>query len=160
MSGSNWNISITGGGLPQEYALTIGATTTAPTKGTVVHDKAVFVRFGSLLVLQYTFEQSAVGVGGDGDYLFPLPPGLQIDTSKVVLATAGIGGTILGACHGKNAIRNNAGVVQAHDATNLKLLIPNGATTMKYVQGGAGAFLELGSAGITVYNFSVEIPIL
>ena len=49
---------------PQDYVMTIGGVTTAPTKGTVVHDKATFTRIGSLLLVQYAYEQLAAGTEG------------------------------------------------------------------------------------------------
>ncbi len=62
--------------------ITIGATTTAPTKGNVGWDKIYYRRLGGKeYEVIYRFNQSAPGSAGSGDYLFTLPAGLQFDTT-------------------------------------------------------------------------------
>lgn len=59
-------------------AITIGATTTAPVKGTVGTDTVRWRRVGDSYEVEYTYYQTAAGAGttGSGDYLFSLPSGL------------------------------------------------------------------------------------
>jgi len=64
------------------FTMTIGATVTAPTKGTIVNDKAQWRRVGECSEISYSYKQSTVGTAGSGLYLFPLPPGQQIDLTK------------------------------------------------------------------------------
>lgn len=63
--------------------LTIGATTTAPTKGTVVRDNIILNREGRYAVYTYQYRQtSAGGATGSGDYLFTLGYGLTADLTE------------------------------------------------------------------------------
>ena len=70
------------------YALSIGATVTAPTKGTVGADVAQWRRIGTDMEIFYNYYQSAAGSGGSGSYLFPLPAGYTVDVSKLGSAAA------------------------------------------------------------------------
>lgn len=73
--------------------ITIGATTTAPTKGTVVTDRVWASRDGQRLLAEYQYEQSTAGTAGSGDYLFTLPNGLSFDSTIVSFYTGEAGGT-------------------------------------------------------------------
>lgn len=65
---------------PKEFGpLTIGATTTPPTKGTVVLERAVSSQIGVYEFISYEYVQSAGGSGGAGVYKFPILPGMSID---------------------------------------------------------------------------------
>lgn len=83
----------------QDYAytnagtITIGATTTAPTKGTVVVDRVMASRKGQRLNARYDYQQSAIGAAGSGDYLFSLPSGLAFDTNIITPFTGSINGS-------------------------------------------------------------------
>jgi len=102
----------------QDYAytnagsITIGATTTAPTKGTVVTDRIMASRKGQNLLAKYQFEMSSIGTTGSGDYLFTLPSGLSFDTNIVIPSTA--------ASDGRDAPTQKALVGYGHigDGTN------------------------------------------
>ena len=72
----------------QSYTLVPGGSTTAPTKGTVTYDNAQWRRVGDTMEIQYTYTQSTAGTAGSGTYLFPLPSGYTIDTTKVNLPTS------------------------------------------------------------------------
>lgn len=68
--------------------ITIGATTTAPTKGTVSTDVISWGRMGDHAHVTGEYKQTAAGSSaGTGDYLFTLPNGMSFDTSKVSLYT-------------------------------------------------------------------------
>jgi hypothetical protein len=60
--------------------ITVGATTTAPAKGTPFND---FVRYRKIAPkeysIQFMYSQSTAGTGGTGEYLFSLPAGLEFD---------------------------------------------------------------------------------
>jgi hypothetical protein len=65
------------------YTMTIGGTTTAPTKGTTVVDSAKWRRVGDSMELMYQFQWSTAGTAGSGTYTFPLPSGYSIDSNKL-----------------------------------------------------------------------------
>lgn len=69
-------------------ATTITATTTNPTKGTIVADKIYWRRIGDSMVCRIDYQQSSVGTVGSGNYLFTIPNGKTIDTTKCRLSTA------------------------------------------------------------------------
>lgn len=141
-----------------EYPLTIGATTTPPTKGTTVRDKAEWRKVGDSIEIRYDFEQSGAGTAGTGTYLFPLPPGLSIDTSKIALGSTQDKLSAVG--HGYMSTSADAGVsarylsVAAYDASNLALYLDLGAT-FGIVSDAAA---DLGNAQQT-YSFTAKVPI-
>lgn len=70
--------------------ITIGATTTPPTKGaTRPLDRVLMRRVGDSAELLYEYMQTAAGTAGSGNYLFSLPIGLSFDLAKV--ASGGFG---------------------------------------------------------------------
>ncbi|MFY9163314.1 hypothetical protein [Aquirufa antheringensis] len=74
--------------------ITLGAITTAPTKGTTSID---YVRYrnvgGKEYEVEYNILFTSVGTAGSGDYLFTLPGGLQFDfTSPGLIAYTGASG--------------------------------------------------------------------
>ena len=77
----------------QDYAytnagtITIGATTTAPTKGTIVTDRVMASRKGQRLNAIYQYKQSSLGTTGSGTYLITLPSGLSFDTNIITPTT-------------------------------------------------------------------------
>lgn len=62
-------------------AMTIGATTTPPTKGTTTFDSVTWYRIGKYAVIKYVFQKTAGGAAGSGTYIFSLPSNLSMDTS-------------------------------------------------------------------------------
>jgi C1q domain len=67
----------------QDYTLTIGATTTPPTLGTTTINKAQWRRVGSDMEIAYDVRQTVAGTAGSGSYLFPIPSGYTIDSTKI-----------------------------------------------------------------------------
>jgi hypothetical protein len=78
----NSNFGWTDGG-----AITVTGTTSNPTKGTVSIDKVWYKRVGDSLNVRYEYRQTAAGAAGSGDYLFLIPNGLSIDTTKITAFT-------------------------------------------------------------------------
>lgn len=69
--------------------LMVGATTTAPTKGTVTVDTVHSTQVGSWMEAVVNYIQTTAGAAaGSGTYLFTLPNGLSVDTSKLHTNTA------------------------------------------------------------------------
>jgi hypothetical protein len=72
----------------QSYPLTLGATTTAPTKGTVTVDTAMWRRVGKNMELTWQYKQTGAGAAGSGSYLIPLPAGYAIDPAYQTISSA------------------------------------------------------------------------
>lgn len=113
---------------PVTYSLTIGATTTAPTKGTMTVDSAVWHRIGSRVCISYHYYQSAAtgAANGSGTYLLPTPSGITYDTTlqtaSTVTTVARPGyGIMLGDGTGHSLADSSAGsmFVQLYNSTNV-----------------------------------------
>lgn len=107
------------------YSLTIGAVTSAPTKGTVDKDVATYKRIGDCLHLRYDFKQTGAGSDGTGTYLFPLPTGPTIDTAKAYASTTAplsvVGNLITSNVADGSSASTNPGIVTVYNSTNLTL---------------------------------------
>lgn len=110
---------------PQDFGpITIGATTTPPTKGTVDLERALVSRYGAYAKISYEYVQTAGGAAGSGVYLFPMPAGLKIAHARASFrGDSGI--TYRGYLgHGWITADGSTGVgvtVRAYDADNLCL---------------------------------------
>ena len=71
-------------------AITIGATVTAPTKGTRTADSVSWMRIGDSAYFSYQYNQTAAGTAGSGEYLISLPSGMSFDSNKVSFYTGGL----------------------------------------------------------------------
>jgi len=138
----------------QSYTLTIGAVTTAPTPGTIVRKNAYWRRVGSDMHIRFDFEQSSAGSGGSGDYLFPLPSGYSIDTTKIDISTTG-SQNVVGAASAWTSGAEEWGYVKIYNTTNLAI-----------VGGFSSANADLiGSSNISIantdtsYSFEAIVPI-
>lgn len=69
----------------------IHATTTNPTKGTIVQDNLWYRRVGDSAEIRIEFRQSAAGTSGTGNYLYGVPTGITIDTNKLTVFTSTAG---------------------------------------------------------------------
>jgi len=69
---------------------TVGATTTPPTAGTGTTYYRQTTRDGDWAIIRYEVVQSSLtgAASGSGDYLFPMPSGLTIDTTRVGVTSA------------------------------------------------------------------------
>lgn len=126
--------------------ITISATTTAPTKNnSVATDKIWWRRHAGDAEVRMYYRQSATGSGGtagSGDYLFGMPSGLSIDTSRVTAQTVVIGSSFyagnegaVGNYHASSSSVSSSGVVTVYDADYVRLV---GAMTAS-ASGGGGA---------------------
>jgi hypothetical protein len=146
----------------QTYSLTIGATTTAPTKGSVIRDTARWRRVGDSVEIRYDYEQNGAGSSGSGDYLFPLPNGLQIDTSKISTNTNNeiiVGHLMVSNSTTGLANASRHGFVQVYNSTNLGLVgsdTHTGTATQQLVSSG---YLGLNNTNL-IYSFYALVPVL
>lgn len=109
----------------------IGATTTAPTKGSVQsEDKVRWRRVGDSAHIRMTFRQTnATGSNaGSGDYLFQMPAGLTIDLDKVASYSTVEGWNSsynnafsVGNSHWGNGTNEADGIVVVYDSTNVRI---------------------------------------
>ena len=145
---SSWDIS------PWDtYISAITGATTDPTKGTVVKDIGAFFFHGPCMHLTYTYEQSALGAIGAGDYEWSLPAGVSIDLTLQPV------GTVVGSVAGiVPASQHLGGVVEVESATTLRLVIAddsvNLAESLKTVSSTWFALL-----GAVQYRFHATLAI-
>jgi hypothetical protein len=146
----------------QTYSPTIGAITTPPTLGSNT-TSAQWRRVGGNMQIRYNLQQTSAGTAGSGDYLFPLPAGYTLDTTKIKLSTSanGADGSVIGS--GSAALTtasSTAPATSAHavayNATSFRLFTTTG-TAATLIGVGSGQYALNNT---TVYlSFDVEVPI-
>lgn len=143
----------------QSYSLTIGATTTPPTLGTITTNAAKWRRVGDSMEINYQFYQSSPigsGANGSGVYLFPIPSGYTIDSTKVGIASDINTASTVGISTGYSVATSSVeGSVYPYNSTNLVIALGNATTAPTNVN---SAFMGLGSVEIT-YMFRASVPI-
>ncbi|MEY4456873.1 MAG: hypothetical protein RLY15_1137 [Bacteroidota bacterium] len=137
--------------------ITIGAVTSAPTKGTIVYDKVSYRRTSTTSYdVTYNYAQSTPGSAGSGDYLFSLPAGLSFGSNvlttnstvyETVINRAIIGTGILAAT---DANRFRAIAIVPYDSTKFRLVVTSSDNTGQIID---SATLGLNFDGIS-YKFS------
>lgn len=140
----------------QTYSLTMDATTTPPTKGTIVRDVARWRRVGDSMEIRYDYEQSAAGSAGSGTYLYPLPSGYTIDTAKFAPTSTFIP-MVAGNGFISTAIITAQATVNAYNSTRLYLTLVNSTTDGTLHDSSNGAFSNAGTFRI---SFIARVPIL
>ena len=146
--------------------ITIGATTTAPTKGTIVTDQVKYQITGPNGNFSYQYDQSSSAGAGSGDYLFTLPGGLKFDSNNIQYDTTAVGvggwqpkGSIIGtySCGiGTGADDLSAlGVAIAYDSTRFRCFYISGQGTSENV--GVGAFSSGGIGLFANRPFSIQL---
>ena len=83
----------------EPYTLNITAVTSDPTKGTTSVDQAYYRRVGDSMEIKFDYAQTTTGTAGSGVYLFSVPSGYTIDSSKIDIST-GTGRGVVGAARG------------------------------------------------------------
>ena len=148
--------------------ITIGATTSAPTKGAIVTDVIRVGRRGDHAIIKGEYRHSTAGTVGSGDYLISLPNNLQFDPNKVTFYTGTPTGnsawpsmTGLGTATLSNNGSQGIGVVIPYDATRFRIgAIYTSAGTTDANRGifGSGFFSMV--ATVQSITFDFEAPIL
>jgi hypothetical protein len=143
------------------YNLVIGATTTAPTPGSINVNSARWRRVGDSMEIMYNFEQGSAGTNGSGDYLFPIPAGYSIDTNK--LSSMNPARSIVG--NAKISFLNNTSGANTPNGSVLlgttnpnafKITYPNTTIEGTFTVGSTGYGL---AAGALSYSFYAQVPI-
>lgn len=71
-------------------AYRISGTTTAPTfYGTPTTNKMIWRRSGKFITVKISWYHQVAGLGGTGDYIFPMPLNITIDTANYPIFTGG-----------------------------------------------------------------------
>ena len=145
-------------------AITVTATTTNPTKGTVSVDRFMWRREGSDLVYRLEYKHTVAGAAGSGLYLWALPSNITLDTSFVETngsSTTNANGTILG--HGvvtdnttALGANTNTAKAKAYDSTHL-FIVWEGASGVDTLYNSANT-QNFGDTFMAVY-ISGTIPI-
>ena len=109
----------------QSGASVITASGGNPTKGTIVTDKVYWRRVGDSMEIRVDYQQSAAGAAGSGQYLWTIPDGKTIDTSKVRVYTGVItAGTVGTGVWTDAASFNRFLAAMLYDTTHFRLLDP------------------------------------
>jgi hypothetical protein len=139
----------------QSYNLTIGATITAPTPGTILINEARWRRVGDSMEIYYSLRTSTAGTVGNGVYLFPLPSGYTADSSKMSPAGLGSSGaiSIVGPAEVERSSIIYAGAAFLYNSTNIAIQV--GATGQAITLIGPLYTLDVPSK----YTFRAVVPI-
>jgi hypothetical protein len=139
------------------YSLTIGAVTTPPTPGSGATKTAVSRRIGDSIEIHFEYSQSNAGNGGSGIYLFPIPSGLSIDTTKIPVNTNGVSSTVGVSSGNYGGGSPRSGVVVAYNSTNLAMALVGSSGNTFLVSSSA---YDLGSNSNVQYSFTAIVPIV
>lgn len=138
----------------QSFPMTISATTTAPTKATSPDiDQAFWRRAGDSMEITYTYKHTnnTGATSGTGTYLFQIPDGYTIDSSRVVIDTF----QETGAVGSASVFDDYVGSSKVYTTTALALFVRNGVAG-GFVTGGSIGDLTGATVAIT---FNARVPI-
>ena len=142
----------------QSFTMTIGATTTAPTKATTPNiDKAYWRRNGTNMEITWSYH-SSTGTGqavGSGTYLFNLPSGYSIDSNKINVGTTAMTG-VCGVLSHASDTDPLAGHVFAYSSTQLVGYVGDEGSSYNPV---SSSFAALVSSTARTYSLQASIPI-
>ncbi len=154
-NGTNWARISSVGTILASNAVTVSATTTAPTSGTRTIDKTFAVDNGATktITLQLGYEGS---VAGSGDYLFSLPTGIVFNTNTGYNPTyTGVLWTPTIASISPYLIPLQGGIVINGVWSHLGFVIPYSSTQYRVVLGAAGS-LTFWSSGFFAFTVSTS----
>ena len=149
--------------------MTIGAVTTAPSKGTIAIDKIFMRRVGDSAQFLYEYSQTTAGGAGSGTYLFSLPSGMSIDTSKITVAGGGSirsGNSAVG--FGAASVNSSTGInanitVYPYSATQIFLFVTSSQNTSGTGDGSVDESISSTSFqlsdSVASYKFTFTVPI-
>jgi len=165
--GSNWQIldHKANTGWVNAGTITIAGTTTNPTKGsTQATDKLWWRRDGDSAQVRFEFRQtsSSGSAAGSGDYLFSLPSGMAINTSKLT-AYATVEGSgyyitdnVIGNGMCFNGTNDGEGFAVAYDTQYIRLFVGDGTASNR---GAVGSGYFPITNATTGYFLTATIPI-
>jgi hypothetical protein len=141
----------------QTYTLIIGATTTAPTVAAPVINSAKYRRVGDSMEISYQlYSATPAGTAGTGTYLFPIPSGHTINSSKVGIGVDYNTASVVGPAGGYSSVGGpQDGTVWAYNSTNLAIALGDADSTKSAI---GSVYLPL-SVVETTYMFLAKVPI-
>ncbi len=137
------------------YTMVITGSVSNPTIGTVSVNQAYWRRVGDSMEIFYELEQIGAGSAGSGDYLFSLPPGYTIDSTKVPLNDNSNIGIFYASTSGGPA--NGTGLVQIADSQHFYAGV--NTNTSPAINTVGSTYYSL-SASTVVYSLTAVVPIL
>lgn len=146
----------------QAFDLSIDAATSNPTKGTVARDEARWRRVGDSMEIEYNYRQTVAGTAGSGAYIFRLPTGYEIDTTKLSLdgsvgTQSYVGSGLVGDADGPGPSIAMA-YLAAFDSTGLRMFVHDETSASNDIDAVTDAFFGLSTATVR-YSFAVRVPI-
>lgn len=134
-------------------AITIGAVTTAPTKGTTVYDDVRYRRVNSTTwELEYNYAQSNTGGAGSGIYLWSLPSGVTWGAGVLTTTSDTVNTYINRSLITKGQVFSGTGTQQ-----RLLAVIPYDSTRFRLIASdGTGQFSQVGSAYYALSNSGIS----
>jgi len=148
-------------------ALTIGGSTTAPTKATVtITDEVFWKRSGDTAFVRMYYKHTAAAgsAAGSGTYLFTNPTGLTIDTAKatgdtVVYTTSPSRSSNVGSCnHRQQTTALTLGFVAVWDSTRVTMncsFLGTGSATLSPINSTNGVI----TSAAVEYGLTYAVPI-
>jgi hypothetical protein len=150
--------------------ITLTAVTANPSKGTTSIDKVLMRRVGDSAQFLYNYAQTAAGASaGTGDYLFSLPAGMSIDTSKIQLVSGGFirsGNTRIGSGTVSITTSGTTGNVDVYpySATQVILYVSGAQDTTGAISSAVDEAVGSGVFPTTTvsssYKFTFTVPIV
>jgi hypothetical protein len=140
------------GGDWTSFSMSITSSGTSPTRGTVEFEQAFWKRSGPNMEIIWNYKQTALGSAGTGNYVFGLPSGYTIDSTKIALNHD----VNLGSGYGYNGTTEYV-LFPGPDAagTGIILRVYNAINT---IQGVGASNISFGNAVARIY-FRASIPI-
>lgn len=139
-------------------ACVIEAVTTNPTKATTREvDRVSYKRVGDEAIVRWEYRAaSATGAAvGSGVYLFKMPAGLVIDTTKVSSDGTIVAGSVVGIVKTHNATARTTGNAIVYDSTRVWAYVSN-ATEDLPISSTNGMLTTAGLA----YSIEIRVPIV
>lgn len=140
----------------QSYTLEIRGETSNPSKGgTISYDNAQWRRVGDSMEIMYSYRQGLAGSGGTGEYLFSLPPGFTIDTSRIENDGTEFSGVV-----GVSGASGDSGASTGHavvgDSTGIKIVTMTNGIAPQTI----GSAHQPLNNNTQLYSFRAVVPIV
>lgn len=138
--------------------ITITATTTNPTKGTIGIDQINYQRVGEEIIVHGVYNQTTAGTAGSGNYIFAVPGGWAINATKLgnYVGSGGFEHRLGGWNSHFPGTNSFTGDVVYATTTTVKFWGEENASETEIVVGSVSAALN--STNIS-YSFSFRAPI-
>lgn len=146
--------------LVDKGAVTLGASTTAPTMGSMTTNQLSWFVMGPVMFLWGKLVEGTDAAAGSGTYLVPIPGGYTAHADFCPSGTTAIGSNV-GVASGTDGTISGQGHVSVYNSSNLALcLFKNDSTSdSALIENLVGsAYMGLGG-GSAQYVFSAVIPL-